>query len=77
MGLESSSARAEQMARQLLSRSTASCRHEELIERIDDVTAERVREFAGKLAAKHAVGRRCRQRARQSLQVRSVQRARA
>jgi predicted Zn-dependent peptidase len=49
MSLESSSARAEQMARQLLSHdrllSTA-----ELIDKVDDVTAQRVRDFAGRLA---------------------------
>ncbi|HEY7670495.1 MAG TPA: pitrilysin family protein [Hyphomicrobium sp.] len=50
MGLESSSSRAEQMARHLLSHgrvlSTA-----ELIAKVDDVTPERVRSFVGKLAA--------------------------
>jgi predicted Zn-dependent peptidase len=48
ISLESSSARAEQMARQLLSHgrifSTA-----ELIDKVDDVTPERVRAFVGKL----------------------------
>ena len=50
MSLESSSARAEQMARQLLSHdrllSTA-----ELIDKVDDVTAQSVRDFAARLAA--------------------------
>jgi predicted Zn-dependent peptidase len=50
MGLESSSSRAEQMARHLLSHgrvlSTA-----ELIAKVDDVTPKRVRSFVGKLAA--------------------------
>jgi predicted Zn-dependent peptidase len=50
MSLESSSARAEQMARQLLSHdrllSTA-----ELIDKVDGVTAQGVRDFAGRLAA--------------------------
>ncbi len=50
MSLESSSSRAEQMARHLLSHgrvlSTA-----ELIDKVDDVTPERVRTFVGKLAS--------------------------
>jgi len=50
MSLESSSARAEQMARHLLSHGRV-VPAEELIARVDDVTAERVRDFAGKLAA--------------------------
>jgi predicted Zn-dependent peptidase len=50
MSLESSSARAEQMARHLLSHGRV-VPAEELIAKVDDVTAERVRDFAGKLAA--------------------------
>ena len=48
MGLESSSARAEQMARQLLSHGRV-VPADELIAAVDDVTPDRVREFAGKL----------------------------
>ena len=50
MGLESSSARAEQMARQLLLFDRL-IEPPELIERIDSVTAERVRELAAKLVS--------------------------
>ena len=48
MGLESSSARAEQMARQLLLFDRL-IEPAELVERIDAVTAEDVRELAAKL----------------------------
>ena len=50
MGLESSSARAEQMARQLLLFDRL-IQPPELIERIDGVTAEGVRELAAKLVS--------------------------
>ena len=50
MGLESSSARAEQMARQLLLFDRL-IEPPELIERIDAVTAEAVRELAAKLVS--------------------------
>jgi len=50
MSLESSSARAEQMARQLLSHGRI-LSTEELVVKVDDVTPERVRSFVGKLAA--------------------------
>ncbi len=50
MSLESSSARAEQMARHLLSHGRV-LGAEELIARVDDVTAERVRDLAVKLVA--------------------------
>lgn len=50
MSLESSSARAEQMARQLLSLDRL-VEVDELLSRIDGVTADRLREFAGNLVA--------------------------
>jgi predicted Zn-dependent peptidase len=50
MGLESSSARAEQMARQLLSHGRL-LSTEELIDEVDDVTPERVRAFVGEMAS--------------------------
>jgi predicted Zn-dependent peptidase len=50
MGLESSSARAEQMARQLLLFDRL-MESPELIERIDSVTADGVRELAAKLVS--------------------------
>ncbi len=50
MSLESSSARAEQMARQLLSHNRILSAGE-LIQKVDDVTPERVRKFVEKLAA--------------------------
>ncbi|HKZ95752.1 MAG TPA: pitrilysin family protein [Hyphomicrobiaceae bacterium] len=50
MSLESSSARAEQMARQLLVHSRL-LSSDELVYRVDDVTVERVREFAQRLAS--------------------------
>jgi predicted Zn-dependent peptidase len=50
MGLESSSVRAEQMARQLLSHGRILATGE-LIEKVDDVTPERVRAFAARLIA--------------------------
>ena len=49
VSLESSSARAEQMARQLLAFGRL-LTPDELIQRVEDVTAERVREFAENLA---------------------------
>jgi predicted Zn-dependent peptidase len=51
MGLESSSLRAEQMARQLLSHGRI-LSTEELIAEVDDVTPERVRDFVGELAVR-------------------------
>lgn len=52
MGLESSSARAEQMARQLLAHDRL-ISSAELIASIEDVTPERVRAFAGRLVKTH------------------------
>ncbi len=50
MSLESSSARAEQMARHLLSHGRI-LPTDELIEQVDAVTPEKVRSFAGEMAA--------------------------
>ena len=50
MSLESSSARAEQMARHLLSHGRV-VPADELIAKVDDVTAVHVRDFAGTLVA--------------------------
>lgn len=52
MGLESSSARAEQMARQLLAHDRL-ISSAELIASIEDVTPERVRAFAGQVVGTH------------------------
>jgi predicted Zn-dependent peptidase len=53
MSLESSSARAEQMARHVLVHERV-LTNDELMDKVDAVTAEATRDFAGKLAASEA-----------------------